>query len=302
MTTTRVAVPRKGRPLEAVLERLASRTGTTELADEIISTLRYEKDLTKGNRTADDNVYRRLADYSDLGDPTRPEFTLLRDDRDGMPRRIVFDSVTVPTDRGDIQLIGREEPFRALRTHEFALGFDSADLVLEEVVELQDDPLRTIAEINDRIDPLDTDVRVATGLGDTVYHTLLRAPAVVDSQTGPLDREFVRNYAGPLCISPRYERLIEAVLGTAALDDITFTYPENGEEEEAAIAETGLGVYLTVTGSTARNHDLELGERLFPSETVLLENHSERTPATERVAALFAEPETTALQSLRTPQ
>ncbi|MBX0303059.1 hypothetical protein [Haloarcula salinisoli] len=298
MTTTRVAVPRKGRPLEAVLERLAARTGTTELADEIISTLRYEKDLTKGNQSADEDIYGRIADYSDIEDPTRPEFTLLRDDRDGMPRRVVFDSVTVPTDRGDVQLVGREEPFRALRTHEFALGFDSADLVLEEVVELQDDPLRTIDEINDRIDPLDTDVRVATGLGDTVYHTLLATPTVVDSQDRPLDREFVRNYAGELCISPRYERLIEAVIGTAALDDITFTYPENGQEEEAAIADTGFGVYLTVTGSTARDHDLELGDRLFPSETVLLENRSERTPVTEQVAELFTEPEATALQSL----
>ncbi len=298
MTTTRVAVPRKGRPLEAVLERLAARTGTTELADEIISTLRYEKDLTKGNQSADEDIYTRIADYSDIEDPTRPEFTLLRDDRDGMPRRVVFDSVTVPTDRGEVQLVGREEPFRALRTHEFALGFDSADLVLEEVVELQDDPLRTIDEINDRIDPLDTDVRVATGLGDTVYHTLLATPAVVDSQDRPLDREFVRNYAGELCISPRYERLIEAVIGTAALDDIAFTYPENGEEEEAAIADTGIGVYLTVTGSTARDHDLELGDRLFPSETVLLENRSERTRATEQVAELFTEPEATALQSL----
>lgn len=295
MTTTRVAVPRKGRPLEAVLERLAARTGTTELADEIISTLRYEKDLTKGNQTADGDVYRRLADYSELGDPTRPEFTLLRDDRDGMPRRIVFDSVTVPTDRGDVQLIGREEPFRALRTHEFALGFDSADLVLEEVVELRDDPLRTIAGINDRIDPLDTDVRVATGLGDTVYHTLLARPAVADSQERPLDREFVRNYTGKLCISPRYERLIEAIVGTGALDGITFTYPESGEEEEAAIADTGLGIYLTVTGSTARDHGLVLGDRLFPSETVLLENDSERTSATARVAELFSEPEATAL-------
>ena len=297
MTTIRVAVPRKGRPLEAVLERLAARTGTTELADEIISTLRYEKDLTKGNQTPDDRIYHRLADYSELDDPTRPEFTLLRDDRDGMPRRVVFDSVTIPTDRADIQLIGREEPFRALRTHEFALGFDSADLVLEEVVQLQDDPLRSIDEINDRIDPLDTDVRVVTGLGDTVYHTLLATPAVVDNQDGPLDREFVRNYAGALCISPRYERLIEAVLGTTALADITFTYPDDGQEEEAGIADTGLGVYLTVTGSTARDHDLELGERLFPSETVLLENHSERTRATERVSALFSEPEATALRS-----
>ncbi|WP_254274288.1 hypothetical protein [Haloarcula marina] len=298
MTTTRVAVPRKGRPLEAVLERLANRTGTTELADDIISTLRYEKAITKGNQTAEEDVYHRLADYSSLADPYEPEYTLLRDDRDGMPRRVVFDSVTVPTDHGDVQLIGREEPFRALRTHEFALGFDSADLVLEEVVQLRDEALTSIGEINDRIDPLDTDVRVATGLGDTVYHTLLATPDVVDSQDRPLDRAFVTNYAGDLCISPRYERLVEAVLGTAALDDITFTYPDNGNEEEADIAATGIGVYLTVTGSTARDHNLELGERLFPSETVLLENARERTETTGQVADLFSEPEETALRSV----
>ena len=298
MTTTRVAVPRKGRPLEAVLERLAARTGTTELADDIISTLRYEKALTKGQQSADDHVYDRIADYSELDDPTRPEYSLLRDDRDGMPRRVVFDSVTVPTDHGDVQLIGREEPFRALRTHEFALGFDSADLVLEEVVQLRDDPLRAIDEINDRINPLDTDVRVVTGLGDTVYHTLLATPVVADTQDRPLDRAFVEGYTGELCISPRYERLVEAVLGTGALADITFTYPEGGDEEEADIAGTGIGVYLTVTGTTAREHGLELGERLFPSETVLLENASERTDTTERVARLFAEAEATALQSV----
>ncbi|WP_135302741.1 hypothetical protein [Haloarcula amylovorans] len=298
MTTTRVAVPRKGRPLEAVLERLASRTGTAELADDIISTLRYEKAITKGNQHANDDVYHRLAEYSTLSDPRRPEYTLLRDDRDGMPRRLVFDSVTIPTDHGDVQLIGREEPFRALRTHEFALGFDSADLVLEEVVQLRDDPLTSIGEINDRIDPLDTDVRVVTGLGDTVYHTLLAMPSVIDAQDRPLNREFVAEYQGEFCISPRYERLVEAVLGTAALDGITFTYPDNGNEEEADIAETGIGVYLTVTGSTARDHDLELGERLFPSETVLLENASEGDDTTRRVADLFTAPEETALQSV----
>ncbi|MFB6179301.1 MAG: hypothetical protein ABEI77_06210, partial [Halorientalis sp.] len=167
MTTVRVAVPRKGRPLEAVLERLASRTGTTDLADEIISTLQYEKAITKGTQTADDDVYHRLATYSDLSDPNAPEYSLLRDDREGMPRRIVFDSVTIPVDDIDIQLIGREEPFRALRKHEFALGFDSADLVLEEVVGLQAEPLTSLADVNDRIDPLDTDVRVVSGLGDT---------------------------------------------------------------------------------------------------------------------------------------
>lgn len=298
MTTTRVAVPRKGRPLEALLERLATRTGTTRVADDIISTLRYEKSLAKGNQTTENDVYKRLASYSDLDDPTNPEFTLVRDDRDGMPRRIVFDSVTVPTDHGDVQLVGREEPFRALRTHEFALGFDSADLVLEEVVQLRDDPLRTLGEINDRIDPLDTDVRVVTGLGDTVYHTLLATHGVVDTQDRPLDREFVTQYEGELCISPRYERLVEAVLGTSALADITFTYPRNGTEEEAAIADTGIGVYLTVTGSTAREHNLDLGEQLFPSETVLLENASERTDTTKQIAKLFANPEETAVPTL----
>lgn len=298
MTTTRVAVPRKGRPLEAVLERLAARTGTTELADDIISTLQYEKAVTKNRQTAEADVYHRLSEYSSLDDPTEPEFTLLRDDRDGMPRRVVFDSVTVPTDHGDVQLVGREEPFRALRTHEFALGFDSADLVLEEVVQLRDDPLTRIEEINDRIDPLDTDVRVVTGLGDTVYHTLLATPEVIDSQDGPLDRAFVREYEGALCISPRYERLVEAIVGTGALTGVEFTYPGGGREEEADIAETGIGVYLTVSGSTARDHGLELGERLFPSETVLLENEHERTETTEEVAELFERPDATALQSV----
>jgi len=298
MTTIRVAVPRKGRPLEAVLERLAARTGTTELADDIVSTLRYEKAVTKGHQTVDRDVYERLADYSSLAERTAPEYTLLRDDRDGMPRRVVFDSVTVPTAHGDVQLVGREEPFRALRTHEFALGFDSADLVLEEVVQLMDEPLGAIDEINDRIDPVDTDVRVVTGLGDTVYHTLLATPELADTQPGPLDRSFVERYEGALCISPRYERLVEAVLGTSALEGIEFTYPENGREEEADIAETGIGVYLTVTGSTARDHGLTLGERLFPSETVLLENVAEGTERTGRVAALFAEPTETALQSV----
>ncbi len=77
---------------------------------------------------------------------------------------------------------------------------------------------------------------------------------------------------------------MEAVLGTRALDDVSFAYPDDGEEE-AAIAATGLGVYLTDTGSTARDHGLVLGEQLFPSETVLLENAHERTETTERVAS-----------------
>lgn len=287
MTTARVAVPRKGRPLEAVLERLAARTGSTALADDVISTLQYEKALTKNNQTTERDVYDRLATYSDTGDRAAPEYTLLRDDRAGMPRRIVFDSLTLELDGYDLQLVGREEPFRALRTHEFALGFDSADLVLEEVVGLDSAPLRGLDEVNDRIDPRDTDVRVVSGLGDTVWHTLLATPETRRRFDADLDRSFVAAYEGEMCISPRYERLVEAVLGTDAIEGIEFTYPQDEVVEEAAIADTGLGVYLTVTGSTAHDYGLELGERLFPSETVLLENAAETTDATQRTTDLF---------------
>jgi len=288
MNTVRVAVPRKGRPLEGVLERLAELADAPAIADDIISTLRFEKAVTKGKQDADRDVYERLAAYSDLSEPGEPEYTLFRDDRDGMPRRIVFDSVTIPIGDVHIQLIGREEPFRALRTHEFALGFDSADLVLEEVVQLRDEAIEELSEINARIDPLDTDVRVVSGLGDTVYHTLLATPDVLATGTGSLNRSFVREYEGKLCISPRYERLVEAILGTRTLDGVEFTYPGEGVEEEVAIAEAGIGVYLTVTGTTARENGLILGEKLFPSETVLLANESEVDAATATVRDLLA--------------
>jgi len=316
-----VAVPRKGRPLEAVLERLAERAGEvaghragerasdeqasnepgsgdgpasdgglTEIADDVISTLRFEKAVAKDDQTAEGSVYDRLAGYSGLQSPYRPEFTLLRDDRAGRPRRIVFDSLTVSIGDLDVRLVGREEPFRAVRTHEVPLAFDSADLVLEEVVELRPEPLARLADLNARIDPRETDVRVAAGLGDTVHHTLLGTPEVLeagrdlasvdgDARTGgpavPLNRRFVERYDGPLCVSPRYERLVSAVLGTRVTGGIDFVHPQDGREEEAAIAETGLGVYLTVTGSTARDHGLVLGQQLFPSETVLMENVAE---------------------------
>lgn len=274
MEPIRVAVPRKGRPLEAVLERVA-RSGWEQQADEIISTLRYEKAITKGTKETGTDVYSRLDEYSTLADPTAPEFTLLRDGRAGMPRRVVFDSVTVPLGDRAVQLVGREEPLRALRKHEFALGFDSADLVLEEIVSLAAEPLTGLDAVNERISPADTDVRVVTGMGDTVYHALLARPELLDSPDQPLDRTFVREYSGEFCISPRYERLVEAILGSRNVEDVTFTYPENGEEEEAAIAETGIGVYITVTGSTAREYGLVVGSKLFPSETVLLSNASE---------------------------
>ncbi|MFB6150975.1 MAG: hypothetical protein ABEJ40_04135 [Haloarculaceae archaeon] len=295
MTTVSVAVPRKGRPLEAVLDRMARTTGFEPLADEVISTLRYEKAVAKSDQEATGDVYDRLASYSDLDAPEAPEYTLVRDDREGMPRRIVLDSVTVPvTDDVDVRLVGREEPFRALRKHEVALGFDSADLVLEEVVQLRDEPLGGLDEVNDRIDPRDTDVRLASGLGDTVWHSLLATREATADWDGDLDRAFVADYAGELCISPRYERLVEAVLGTDALDGVEFVYPDDGQTEEAAIADAGVGVYLTVTGSTARDHGLAVGERLFPSETVLLENTSERSEETETVKRALAaeEPET----------
>jgi hypothetical protein len=287
MTEVRIAVPRKGRPLEAVLERLADVTGAAAVADDITSTLRYEKAVTKGSTRPDGDVYERLADYSDLHDDTAPEYTLLRDDREGMPRRIVFDSVTMRANGVDVRLVGREEPFRALRTHEFGLGFDSADLVLEEVVSLAPDGVGDLADVNARIDPRDTDVRVLSGLGDTVYHTLMARPEILPPGAD-LDRSFVRDYAGDLCISPRYERLVEAVLGTRAIEDLTFTYPADGEEEEAAIARADLGVYLTVTGSTARDYGLVLGDHLFPSETVLMENRAETDGRADGVVDLLA--------------
>ncbi|WP_209019589.1 hypothetical protein [Halorussus marinus] len=289
--TIPVAVPRKGRPLEAVLDRVADETGAESVADTIISTLRYEKAVTKGDQAAETGAYERLADYSNPDEPTRPDYTLLRDDRAGKPRRIVFDSVTIPADGVDLRLVGREEPFRALRKHEFALGFDSADLVLEEVVELRPDPLTRIADVNARVDPHDTDVRVVEGMGDTVYHTLMATPEALPQGDQPT-REFLTDYEGKLCISPRYERLVEAVLGTRNTETLEFAYPTEDEEEEAAIAETGLGVYLTVTGSTAREHGLVVGEQLFPSETVLMENCSESTPGVERAADLFVRAET----------
>ena len=305
-STVRIAVPRKGRPLEAVLSRIADRAGDdrpgdappfTTVADGIVSTLRYEKAVTKGERTAEADVYTRLAEYSDIGDDYRPDYTLLRDDRTGKPRRIVFDSVTVGVGDTEVQLIGREEPFRALRTHEFALGFDSADLVLEEVVSLRPEPLADIADLNDRIDPHDTDVRVVTGLGDTVHHTLLATPAAREAgPDGELTRAFVDDYEGELCISPRYERLIEAVLGTDVTEGVTFSYPgAERRPEEAAIAETGVGVYLTETGATARDYGLIPGERLFPSETVLLENVRERGAAAGTVVDALVEGVETAI-------
>lgn len=286
MEPIRVAVPRKGRPLEAVLERL-SRSGFEETADEIISTLRYEKAITKKKRADSADVYERLESYSGLSDPEQPEFTLFRDARKGMPRRIVFDSVTVPFGEQRLQLVGREEPLRALRKHEFALGFDSADLVLEEIVSLADEPLRSLQAVNERISPADTDVRLVTGLGDTVHHTLLARPDILDGPDQPLDRTFVDGYEGELCVSPRYERLVEATLGSKPVEGIEFTYPTEGEEEERAIADSGLGVYLTVTGSTARTHGLVIGEKLFPSETVLLSNVSETSSETEEFVEEF---------------
>ena len=293
MTTVSVAVPRKGRPLEAVLDRLADETGVAALADDVISTLRYEKAITKGDQSATGDVYERLATYSDDTDPRAPEYTLLRDDRDGMPRRIVFDSVIVPVDEDlDLRFVGREEPFRALRKHEMPLGFDSADLFLEEVVELRPEPLAELGDVNERVDPRDTDVRLVAGLGDTVWHSLLATPEVAGEEEPDLTRKFVDAYEGDLCISPRYERLVEGVLGTDAIEGIDFTYPENGQTEEAAIAETGIGIYLTVSGSTARDHGLSLGEHLFPSETVLLKSEPEVTDAAERVANLLTTADT----------
>ena len=51
--TVAVAVPRKGRPLETVFERVAAVADIEALADSVISTLRYEKAITKGRQRAD---------------------------------------------------------------------------------------------------------------------------------------------------------------------------------------------------------------------------------------------------------
>jgi hypothetical protein len=130
-------------------------------------------------------------------------------------------------------------------------------------------------------------VRVVSGLGDTVYHTLLATPEILPPGAD-LDRGFVVDYEGPLCLSPRYERLVSAVLGTRALDGVSFTHPDPSAAEEAAIAETGLGVYLTMTGSTARDHGLVVGDDLFPSETVLMRNAAEAGAAAGRLEAALA--------------
>lgn len=109
----------------------------------------------------------------------------------------------------------------------------------------------------------------------------------------PLTRAFVDAYEGPICISPRYERLVEAIFGTDITAGVEFVYPDNDAKEETSIEATGVGVYLTETGSTAREHGLILGEQLFPSETVLLENQTECDERAHRVAeALVGEAET----------
>ena len=64
----RVAVPRKGRPLEAVFERVADVADVEGIADDVTSTLRHEKAITKGHSHPDADVYERLAAYSDLVD------------------------------------------------------------------------------------------------------------------------------------------------------------------------------------------------------------------------------------------
>jgi ATP phosphoribosyltransferase len=55
-----------------------------------------------------------------------------------------------------------------------------------------------------------------------------------------------------------------------------------------------MGVYITVTGSTAREYGLVVGDHLFPSETVLMENVAETDGAAADVKRLLDEatPET----------
>jgi len=138
------------------------------------------------------------------------------------------------------------------------------------------------------------DANAIARLSDKVYGRDQRySPEMIRGQvTNFPDGQFVAEYEGPMCISPRYERLVESVLGSSATEGIEFCYPDDGQSEEAAIAQTGLGVYLTVSGSTARDHGLSVGEHLFPSETVLLKSEPEVTDAAERVADLLVTAET----------
>jgi ATP phosphoribosyltransferase len=72
------------------------------------------------------------------------------------------------------------------------------------------------------------------------------------------------------------------------MEGVSFRYAGD-RKEEAAVASTGLGVYLTVTGSTARDHGLRVGEELFPSETVLLENPAEADAPAEELAEVLVD-------------
>ena len=77
-------------------------------------------------------------------------------------------------------------------------------------------------DVNERVDPRDTDVRLVAGLGDTVWHSLLATPEVASGHDIDLGRDFVDAYEGDLCISPRYERLVEGVLGSTATGGTEF--------------------------------------------------------------------------------
>jgi len=292
--TIPIAVPRKGRPLESVLDRLADRLGVPELADDITSTLRHEKALTKGTIDPDEeDVYHRLAEYSAVDDPTEPEYTLLRDDRAGKPRRIVFDSVTIPLT--DVEGAPTTRPFNSsVARSRFApcgpTSSRSGSTAPTSSSRRSSDSDRSRSTgsptlMPESIPPTPTS-RSSPGLA--IPSTIRCWPRPKSPPaSGSLDRDFLETYEGPVCIEPRYERLVQAVLGTRALEGIEFYYPEEGREEEAAIADAGLGVYLTVTGSTAREHGLLLGEQLFPSETVLLENSAETTETVDLVRSLL---------------
>ena len=81
------------------------------------------------------------------------------------------------------------------------------------------------------------------------------------------------------------------MVGTGALDGVGFVCPAEGQEEKAAIADAGQGVPHGHRVDP-RDHGLFVGERLFPSETVLLENTAETDAETRAIAErLFAVPE-----------
>ena len=147
MEPVSVAVPRKGQSVEAMLGRFAcgAPEDVAAAAVDAVSTLRCEKPSRKGRRRSRPTCTNGSPATATPEHRTRPiSRSSGRSGWDAPPHH--FDSLAVPFGDREVRLVSRAEPFRALPKHVFALGFDSAGLVLEEVVTLTDEPLRTLGE------------------------------------------------------------------------------------------------------------------------------------------------------------